>query len=410
MTGEILFLAHRVPFPPDRGDKIRSHHILNALARLAPVHVGTLGETDSDMAHVGELERIAASHCLVRRKTSLVLPGLEALASRRPVSLTAFHDATLARWVRQLCQRRPIGAIYVFSGQMGQYVPDGFAGRVVTDLVDVDSLKFEAYADDAFFPKSMLYRREARLLAREEARLVNRSHATLLVSEAEADLLRGRVTAGAPIRALGNGIDTAVFDPDRTTPHWQLAGSHGPHLVFTGQMDYLPNIAAARRAIQNILPTIRAAHPGATLHIVGRAPTAELLACNGRDDVRVWGEVPDMRPFLAAADLVLVPLLLARGVQNKVLEAMAMARPVLASEGAGTGIDALPGRDLEVASDDADFVAKALALLDNTERALNLGQAARRFVQEHSSWDAQLSPLASIMGFATSAEEGRDAA
>ena len=138
MSGEILFLAHRIPFPPDRGDKIRSHHILKALARLAPVHVATFADDEQDRVHEAELAAVAATHRLALRSKPLALAGLQALATHRPVSLPAFDDAALRRFVRETLRDRPIATIYVFSSQMAQYVPADFAGRVVMDFVDVD--------------------------------------------------------------------------------------------------------------------------------------------------------------------------------------------------------------------------------------------------------------------------------
>jgi hypothetical protein len=145
---EILFLAHRVPFPPDRGDKIRSHHILKRLAEFGPVHVAAFGESDEDMAQDEALASIAESHCLIRRDKPLWKAGLEALRNREPVSIAAWRNEQFAQWVARTLATRPISAIYVFSGQMGQYLPTHFDGRVVLDLVDVDSAKFEAYARD----------------------------------------------------------------------------------------------------------------------------------------------------------------------------------------------------------------------------------------------------------------------
>lgn len=412
MQGEILFLAHRVPFPPDRGDKIRSHHLLAALARIAPVHVGCLGETEQDMAQAGALAALAASHCLVRRRRSLALAGAEALVRGIPVSLAAFDDRRVRRWVARTIAERPISTIFVFSGQMGQYVPDDFRGRVVTDLCDVDSAKFGAYGRQGRGPRAWIDRREARLLSREEARLARRSATTLLVSEAEAALFRSRLgdRAAADVRALRNGIDTAAFDPAGTGPHPALANAAGPHVVFTGQMDYAPNVAAVERAAQHILPAIRRHHPGATFHVVGRAPTAEVRALDRNAGVRVWGEVPDVRPFLAAADLVLVPLAIARGIQNKVLEAMAMARPVVLTPEAATGIEAEDGAHFAVADDDAALAHRALALLGDACAARAMGEAARAFVQAEQGWAAMLSPLPAILGAGEPAGRQRDAA
>jgi polysaccharide biosynthesis protein PslH len=410
MPGEILFLAHRVPFPPDRGDKIRSHHLLKRLAEIAPVHVGCLAETDGDLAQESELAGIAASHFLVRRAKPLPLAGIEALARRLPVSLTAFDHAGLRRWIAGTLKERPIGTVFVFSGQMGQYVPPDFGGRVVIDLCDVDSAKFEAYGEQGGL-RAWIDRREARLLAREEERLAHRAHCTLLVSEAEAALFHSRLRdpAGVRIEALRNGIDTAAFDPLAAVPHPELAPQPGPHLVFTGQMDYAPNVAAALRTAERLLPEIRKAHPGASFHVVGRAPVPQLRRLDGQGGVRVWGEVPDVRPFLAAADAVLAPLEIARGIQNKVLEAMAMARPVVLSPEAATGIDAHDGEHFAVGADDRALIDRTLALLQDAAAAGAMGAAARRYVVEHQGWAAMLAPLGGIVG-ARRAEARRDAA
>lgn len=395
--GGTLFLAHRVPFPPDRGDRIRSHHLLKALARLGPVHVGCFGEGDA--AAERALAAVAASHCVVPRVKPLPLAGVEAVLAGRPVSLTAFHSRRLATWVRETIARERIEAIVVFSGQMGQYVPEDFAGRVVIDLCDVDSAKFESYA--AAGERVWLNAREARLLAREEERLGARADATVLISPAEAALYRSRLAdpARVNVQVIGNGIDAGFFDPAATTPHPALATGRGPHLVFTGQMDYRPNEQAALWVIEGLMPILRARLPAATFHVVGRNPTAALLAHHGTPGVAVWGEVPDVRPFLAAADAVLAPLLIARGVQNKVLEAMAMARPVVLTLEAATGIAADDGAHWLVCPPDPVVMAARIEfLLHDRASAARIGAAARQFVCEHHAWEAMLAPLAGLVG------------
>lgn len=409
MTGEILFLAHRIPFPPDRGDKIRSHHLLKALAKLAPVHVGCFGESQTDLAQAPAVTALATSHHLARRPGNLASAGMRALARGRPISLSAFDDDGLREWVRATLSAHPIDTIFIFSGQMGQYVPRDFCGKVVIDLCDVDSAKFEAYAADGKPPRSWVDAREGRLLAAEEAQLAARADCTLFISEAEADLFRSRCARSRRIEILRNGIDAAQFDPRRIEPHPELSGAPGPHIVFTGQMDYAPNVAAALRVIRSILPAVRQVHREAQFHVVGRAPTRALLRHGDDPGVRIWGEVPDVRPFLAAADLVLAPLEVARGVQNKVLEAMAMARPVLLTPGAATGIGAKDGVHLTVASSDADLAARACDLLFDGPRALALGASARRFVLDNLAWEAVLSPLARVVGREPRAQ-ARDAA
>lgn len=405
--GGILFLAHRIPFPPDRGDKIRSNHLLKALAERAPVHVGTFAETDRDLAHKAELARLAKTHWLGLRKKPLALAGIEALLLRKPVSLVAFHDAALARWVERTVEDHRIDTIFVFSGQMGQYIPERFAGRVVFDLCDVDSAKFDAYAKAG--ERRWINRREGRLLAAEEERLAHRADTTLLISEAEAALFRTRLEdeRGTNLVALGNGIDAAFFDPRNARPHPDLENAPGPHLVFTGQMDYRPNVEAALWAIRDLMPALRSRHPHARCHIVGRAPVERLTRHHGENGVRVWGEVPDVRPFLAGADIVLAPLQIARGVQNKVLEAMAMARPVVLTPEAATGIDAIDGEHFRIAPGTVQATLAALEpLLADPVLREDLGASARRFVIAAKSWEAVLAPLSALVG----RNDARDAA
>lgn len=411
---EILFIAHRIPFPPDRGDKIRSHHILKRLSRIAPVHVATFADDDHDLAEEVELAAIAASYRLVGRSRPLALSGVQALAKKRPVSLTAFHDRTLAAYVRDVIDTRPISVIYVFSGQMGQYVPADFQGRVVMDFVDVDSAKFEAYAARRGGPMGWIEAREGRLLRAEEERLACRADVSLLVAKPEVDLFLSRLpeelAACVDVRVLGNGIDSQGFDPARVAPTQLMASPPGARLIFTGQMDYMPNITAAERVIERILPQVRAEIPDATFHVVGRNPPAALLDRHGRDGAFVWGRVDDIRPWLKAATLALVPLDIGRGVQNKVLEAMAMELPVVLTSEAATGIPGIDGTHFQIADSDGGLARAVKMLLADTRRARIMGMAARRFVVEEASWRSALAALPEIIGWRTRPRTVRDAA
>ncbi|GMN01343.1 TIGR03087 family PEP-CTERM/XrtA system glycosyltransferase [Erythrobacter sp. MTPC3] len=390
----ILFLAHRVPFPPNRGDKIRAHHLLRKLAGLGRVHVGCFAETDEDRSGALELGAVADSFTIVDRTKPLALAGAQAIASGKPVSLTAFHSAKLAQWVRKTISDKAIDTIVVFSGQMGQYVPDDFTGRVVIDLCDVDSAKFGNYADAG--DRVWLNRREARLLAAEEERLTRRADATLLITKQEADLLRSRLSslAHTNIQVMGNGIDAEFFDPSSIAAEPGIAARPGPHFVFTGQMDYRPNEQAAVWVAKTVLPLIRETLASAEFHVVGRNPTAALLEFDRKNGVTVWGEVPDVRPYIAAADCVLAPLMIARGVQNKVLEAMAMRRPVVLTAEAATGIAAQDGQHWHIAPSVAEeFAAAAVEMASDCGAQIAMGLAAREFVIEHHAWAAMLEPL-----------------
>ena len=400
--GDILFLAHRMPFPPNRGDKIRSHHLLRRLARIAPVHVATFAEDDADQAEEVELAGIARSYRTVRRAKPLILAGLQSLVSGLPVSLHAFRDHALTDYVRQVLRGHDIGTIFVFSGQMGQYVPSDFTGRVVVDFVDCDSLKFENYAKHRGGITRPILSREGRLMRDEEARLATRADVSLLISEEEAALFTARLTPGersrANVRVLRNGIDSLAFDPHDGLPEPRLDELPAPRLIFTGQMDYPPNVDAVVRAARQIMPLIRKARPQATFHIVGRSPTEEVKALHGVNGTRVWGAVDDIRPWLRGADMALAPLVIGRGVQNKVLEAMAMALPTVLTAPAATGIPAADGDEFVVADNDADLAAAVVRLARDNEEAHRIGQAARRFVVDRFSWAGALADLPEIVG------------
>ena len=395
--GDVLFLAHRVPFPPDRGDKVRSFNILKQLSRHGRVHLGCLAGDKSERDEARSLEDLCASQCIPIQSKPLALAGIEAVLKGRPVSLTAFHELRLHDYVESLISSRQIDTIVVFSGQMGQYVPAQFKGRVLIDLCDVDSAKFENYAQNG--QRVWLNRREARLLGAEEARLAARADATFLISKAEADLFRERLGSAAGvdkarIAVAGNGIDTSFFDPASLSAEASPFLQNEQNLVFTGQMDYPPNHEAALWMIGELLPALRRAGSLAHLHIVGRNPLTSLLRKSKVPGCTIWGAVPDMRPFLSSADCVLAPLAIARGVQNKVLEAMAMGRPVLVSPGAATGIDARGGHDWLIAERSIEpMLAQLLPLLDDKAASARIGRNAREFVIQNHAWDAMLAPL-----------------
>lgn len=429
----ILFLVHRAPWPPDRGDRIRSWHLFEALRKIAPVHVAALADSEAEAETArAKLEPLATSVHIVVRRTGRALAMASAILRGQPASLPLFSSPELARHVGGLINHGPITHIVAFSSQMAQYIPAGCNLPFVMDFVDVDSAKFEAYAA-ADRPGLMrwVHAREGRLLGAYEASVARAADTSLFVSEAEASLFRARTGLDATrVSALENGIDLARFSPDGDWQPLDLkdyvipanAGiqsgteqrlppldsrvrgndkgeqqSESPLIVFTGQMDYRPNIEAVTDFAHATLPLIRAAHPTARFAIVGRAPTPDVRALAGLPGVVVTGEVPDTRPWLAAATAVVAPLAVARGVQNKLLEAMAMARPVVASPSAAQGIDATVGEHLLVADGPAATADAVGTLIADPARADAMGHAARARMQARYGWDATLAPLASIL-------------
>lgn len=391
---DIAFLAHRIPYPPDRGDKIRSWHLLKHLSSLARVHLACFADDEADAANLPALRealkgRLGEARVEIRR-TGKAVAGARALLEGRPVSLTLFDSAPLRDFVRRLLATRDIGTIFAFSGQMAQFVPARAKQRFVMDFGDMDSEKFAAYAGEGGL-MAPIHRREARTLFAFERKVAARADVSLFVSAAEAALFRERARLpGADIRAIENGVDLKYY-----TPAAHVAPAEAPHplIVFTGQMDYAPNIDAVTRFAHEALPKL----PGATLAIVGRNPADSVRKLAG-EGVIVTGAVEDVRAWLAAADVVAAPLRLARGIQNKVLEAMAMAKPVVASPAAFEGIAAEPGRDLIVADSEEDQARAIAGLLADPGRAAAIGAAARRRMEDAYRWDTQLAPLAGIVG------------
>ena len=383
---EILFLAHRLPWPPDRGDRIRSWHMLEALAKLRPVHVITPLDSAEDRQHLAKVERIAASVTTAVRPPSKGVAVARALLTGLPASVALFSVPALHQAVRARLARGQIGTVFAFSGQMAHYVPVDVDARFVMDFVDMDSAKFAQQGAGAPGLSGVALRQESKRLLAFEIATAKRADAALFVSEAEAALFRAKT--GLPAQIIENGVDAAHFAPGATLP----ADAPHPLIVFTGQMDYAPNIAAVTAFVRDVLPSL----PTATFAIVGRAPTAavkQLAAPN----VIVTGEVPDTRPWLAAADVVVAPLNLARGIQNKVLEAMAMGKVVVASPAAAEGIDAEVGAELLVADTPAMQIATIAALLTDPLHARAVGTAARDRVRARYSWEARLAPLAGLV-------------
>ncbi|WP_323800785.1 TIGR03087 family PEP-CTERM/XrtA system glycosyltransferase [Parasphingorhabdus sp.] len=395
--GEILFLTHRVPWPPNRGDKIRSHHILQKLMDCAPVHVACFADDEAEQ-QIAWARKVELQSCeIVIRTKPKWLGGIEAIVSGKPVSVACFDSPEIHAYVANVIATRPIDCIFVFSGQMAQFIPADFGGRVVMDFGDVDSAKFESYADEGSGPMAWINRREGRLLRAYEKDVAGLADYSLFVSEAEAGLFRKRSgLSDARVKAIGNGIDLEFYGAPDVQP--EGLEQSGPMILFTGQMDYQPNVQAVQSFSNEVMPDILARFPEARFAIVGRAPAARVKQLDGRNGTIVVGSVDDIRCWIMAADVVVAPLRIARGIQNKVLEAMAMAKPVVASACAAEGIDAISGEHFLIAGSVGDEARLVCELLDNPQQARRLGEQAKRLIDTQYSWQTQLQDLPALCG------------
>jgi sugar transferase (PEP-CTERM/EpsH1 system associated) len=385
----LLYLVHRLPYPPNKGDKVRSYHLLKHLTQRHRVFVGTFVDDAEDEAHVDTLRALCAGLHVTRLKPALARIGsLAGLLEGQALTLRYYRDAALQRWVSATAKREGIDAAVVFSSSMAQYA-QGLGLPMLVDFVDVDSAKWTQYASDHRWPMSWLYRREGEQLLAYERAVAASSARSFFVTEKETALFRSLAPESSQTcEALCNGVDADYFaaDAGRASPF--APGEQA--VVFTGAMDYRPNVDAVSWFAQAMLPRLRAQWPRLRFHIVGRNPTPAVRALAG-EAVDVTGTVPDVRPYLQHAAVVVAPLRLARGIQNKILEAMAMARPVVASRECAEAIKARPGVELIDAQDADAFVREVDSLLREPHRAAAIGQAGRRRVLRDYSWDAHLS-------------------
>ncbi len=400
--GDLLFLAHRIPFPPDKGDKIRSWHVLRHLAGKHRVHLGCLVDDHHDLVHLPKLERICASVCAVPiRPWWRRVASLGGLLTGAPLTFGYFADHRLATWIDSLARSTRLDAAFAYSSGVAPLIgPDVLSvGRRVVDMVDLDSEKWRHYGAASQGPMAWIWRREAKCLAAAETAIALWADATLLVTEPEAADLRRRpgVPAGR-VMSLANGVDLAAFAPARCwpLPDPQLADG-APLIVFTGAMDYRPNVDAVVWFADAVLPALRARHPSLRFAIVGGSPTALVQSLATRPGIIVTGRVAAVQPWLAHATLAVAPLRIARGMQNKVLEAMAMALPVVCTPEAAKGIEAEVGRELLVAADAQMFATTILATLADPPMCRAIGAAARRRAESSYDWRARMADLDRIV-------------
>ncbi|MFA9219004.1 MAG: TIGR03087 family PEP-CTERM/XrtA system glycosyltransferase [Sphingomonadaceae bacterium] len=396
---ELLYLTHRIPYPPNKGDKIRAFHILDYLRQHARVHLASFIDDASDWQHVATLQAMCASTCFLPLRPALArLRSVSGWWRAEPLSVGYYRDAQMQQWVEQTLARHPIDTALAYSGPIAQYLPARTARgplHRVMDFVDVDSAKWRDYATSQPWPWSRLYQREAVRLAEYEAAVARRFDRVSLVSAAEAALFCQHAPDSAHKTAhFSNGVDAEYFCPDvqRASP---FPASQVP-LVFTGAMDYWPNVQAVHWFCDHVLPAVRLQHPAVAFHIIGARPTGPVQSLAKRPGVYVSGTVADIRPYLQHAAVAVAPLRIARGIQNKVLEAMAMARPVIASAQALEGIDARIGHELLGAADAGEFIHHINDLLSTGENGL--GPAARARIVGSYNWQRNLAHVGALLG------------
>ncbi|WFP50718.1 TIGR03087 family PEP-CTERM/XrtA system glycosyltransferase [Methylomonas sp. EFPC3] len=384
MKPNLLYLVHRIPYPPNKGDKIRSFHFLQALLADYDIFLGTFVDDPDDRQYVGALADVCKQVCCVDLDPRLAkLKSVSGLLTNEALSLPYYRNAELQAWVDQTIREHSIDRALIFSSPMAQFVRKHAALTVVADFVDVDSDKWRQYAQSKAWPARWVYRREAQKLLEFERVMAARTAATLFVSEQEARLFRSLAPEAADkITYVNNGVDIERFDP--ALSYQRPFSADMKSIVFTGAMDYWANVDAVKWFAEQVLPLILAKSPALRFYIVGSKPAREVLQlAENSAAVIVTGRVDDVRPYIAYADLIVAPLRIARGIQNKVLEALAMNKPVVVSSAGMEGIPITQDLQLAVADTAENYADRVLAFLENQPEC---GDSNRRFVQDRFGW------------------------
>ena len=395
----LLMLTHRIPYPPDRGDRIRAFHMLKFLATRYDVSLVSTSEEPAWLQHHQLLAGIADEVLLWPiTKTGSRLRGVKALLAGRAVTPACFYRGGLANSILQWHEKRPFDVVLTFCTGMIRYARlltgmkygprvsvDMPRPKHILDLVDVDSVKWASYAKASRSPKRLIYATEAKRLRRIEAGDRDDLDVVCVISEHEAKVYQEQVNPKIDPVVVGNGVDMAYF---AATPD-----ADKKMLLFVGVLDYKPNVDGVIWFVKQVFPKLRAKSPDVTFQIVGRNPTRRIEELAQVDGVEVVGSVPDVRAYLYDAAVIVAPLRIARGVQNKVLEAMACQRTVVASPGAAEGIDADAGVHLVVADEPEAWVDELHGLLNDRERRTAIGIAGRARIEERYNWATQLKPL-----------------
>ena len=391
----LLFLAHRIPFPPNKGDKIRSFHLLKHLSDSFDVYLATYVDDPDDWRYCAAVSRYCADAIFIDR-TSLMswAPSvISGFFDGSPLSCAYYRSRRLQAWVSQVIEQHGITRSFLFCSPMGQFLVDRAQSRrtvdtTIIDLVDVDSEKWSLYSKSQTGLKRWLFRLESRRLFAEEKKLVEAASCCYLVSDREAEMLRSKLPGlESKIEAFDNGVDFEFFDPSLDLPNPYCPGDEV--IVFTGAMDYYPNVDAITWFADRVFPNVRSLRPRAKLYVVGRNPAPSVCQLQSRDGVVVTGGVQDVRPYLKFAKLAVAPLRIARGVQNKVLEALSMDRPVLATEAGFEGVDERLRKSVAIEDCPATSAAVAVQILAGSSSA----DAARATIIECYRWERTLEPL-----------------
>jgi sugar transferase (PEP-CTERM/EpsH1 system associated) len=386
----IFFVCQRVPFPPDRGDKITTFNEIRHLSAQHEVHVFCLGDGRRDLDNLPGLSDYARSVTAVPlHGWTSKLRALGALITGRPLSVAAFAEPELHTAIkRKFIELKP-DLIMVYSCNVAQFADHFPQVPRIMQFAELDSSRWGQYARRSPIPLRWIYSVEqTRFLAYERRIARSFSHALVCTAVEQRDF--ERLIPGVPVSLVGNGVDLDYF---RSMGGRKRPGS----IVFTGMMDYFPNIDAVVWFCDEVLPLVHAQMPEASFVICGNRPPRAVRRLAARRGVSVTGRVPDTRPYLDSAEVFVAPLRMARGIQNKLLEAMAMGVPCVASTTAASGTVVAEGAGILAADEPEEFAGHVLKLLREEKFRTDMGRKVRAAAEANYRWDAQMASLDQVI-------------
>jgi sugar transferase (PEP-CTERM/EpsH1 system associated) len=405
---KILYLAHRIPYPPNKGDKIRSFNEIKYLAKNHSIDLICLADDPNDLQHKEDLQKYCRKVFVYPISTTWSkIKGLAEFCIGKPITTAYFYRKTVQETFNHWLTNNDYDAVICFSSSMAEYVFKSVQlyligqGRgpekpkLIMDFCDIDSDKWLQYAQKEAFPLKQVYQAENFRLQAYETQVYKTFDASTVASQKEKELFLQVCPAAENMVVLPNGVDTEYFSPQSTQPAEQLTDESA--LVFTGAMDYHANVDGVCWFCEHIFPAVRKQYENARFYIVGRNPAPAVEKLGTLPGVHVIGNVADIRPWYQKAAVFVVPMRLGRGVQNKVLEAMAMGRPIVSTSKANDGIGALDGEHLIIADSADNFARAVTGLLQDHNRQKILGVNARNFVLAENTWEEHMARLENLL-------------
>jgi sugar transferase (PEP-CTERM/EpsH1 system associated) len=391
---KILFVCHRFPFPPKRGGKIRPFNIIQHLQQHHAVTVASIARSEEEAEEGRGLGEYCEDYIMAEIGPWVANARMVSrLATAKPSTMGYFYSSELRRAIQRKLREIRYDLIFVHCSSVAQYVADVQGIPKILDFGDMDSQKWLDYARFKRFPLALGYWLEGTKLERVERHLARRFDICTCTTRAEKATLDAFAAARAT-EYFPNGVDSQYFTPVE-------APYDANEICFIGRMDYYPNQECMRFFTREVLPVIQRDNPQARLTIIGANPSAEIRSMGQLPGVTVTGSVKDVRPYVYRAAVNVAPLNIARGTQNKILESMAMGVPVVASELAARGIDAVAGEHLMTATTASDYATAVSRLMRSPDLRNQFSAAGRHRMETHHSWTKSMQRLDAIIATCT---------